>query len=64
MEELSPVTICDHCYEAGKIVEAPETCIECGADMCPGHGEGEFCCACIQQERFAQGAPEPVPAPA
>jgi hypothetical protein len=40
------MTICDLCYEAGKINDAPETCMECGADMCPDHGEGEYCLNC------------------
>ena len=45
------MTICDLCFQEGKISEAPETCVECSADMCPGHGEGEFCSACLEQER-------------
>ncbi len=36
------MTICDLCFEKGVISEAPETCVECSADMCPEHGEGEF----------------------
>jgi hypothetical protein len=44
------MTICDLCYERGTINDAPETCIECGADMCPHHGEGEFCLDCVARE--------------
>ncbi len=44
------MTICDLCYEKGNINEAPETCVECGADMCPEHGEGEFCLHCLARE--------------
>ena len=45
------MTICDLCYETGTINDnASETCIECGADMCPEHGEGEFCLACRARE--------------
>lgn len=43
------MTICDLCYREGKLNEAPETCAECSADMCPGHGEGEFCTHCLAE---------------
>jgi len=45
------MTVCDLCYQRGKINEAPETCVECGADMCPDHGLGEFCSECLVRER-------------
>lgn len=45
------MTVCDLCYQKGTINEAPETCVECGADMCPEHGEGEFCSECLVRER-------------
>ena len=41
------MTICDLCFRDGKINDAPEVCVECSADMCPAHGEGEFCSICI-----------------
>lgn len=41
------MTICDLCYERGDVNDAPETCVECSADMCPKHGEGEFCSRCL-----------------
>ncbi len=44
------MTICDLCYREGKISEAPETCVECSADMCPEHGEGDFCAECLAPE--------------
>jgi hypothetical protein len=43
------MTICDLCYEHGDVNDAPETCVECSADMCPKHGEGEFCTRCLAQ---------------
>ena len=56
------MTICDLCFQQGKISEAPETCVECSADMCHEHGEGEFCSVCLEQERFlAPDAPESKP---
>ena len=52
------MTICDLCYEENRINDGPETCIECGADMCPEHGEGEFCTRCAVLEReYAAAAP-------
>lgn len=47
------MTICDLCYQHGRITEAPETCVECSADMCPEHGEGEFCSHCVALEQRA-----------
>ena len=52
------MTICDLCFSEGKISDAPETCLECSADMCPAHGEGEFCTQCLAQEQLlTQAAP-------
>lgn len=48
------MTICDLCFEKGVISEAPETCVECSADMCPEHGEGEFCSHCLAREQSEQ----------
>jgi hypothetical protein len=45
------MTICDLCYREGQITEAPETCVECSADMCPKHGEGEYCLECRAREQ-------------
>ncbi len=50
------MTICDLCLKEGKINDAPETCIECSADMCPQHGEGEFCAHCLREEAHLQNA--------
>ena len=45
------MTICDLCYEHGTVnTDAPETCLECGADMCPQHGVGEYCSHCLALE--------------
>ena len=52
------MTICDLCFQEVKISDAPETCIECSADMCPGHGEGEFCAQCLREEVHLHGAPD------
>ncbi len=57
------MTICDFCYEDGKINDGGEVCIDCGADMCPDHGEGEFCHRCAELERrYAAEAPALVAA--